>query len=128
MHINDPTVVEIAGAYRGVPVTHFYNPATGVNVIATPAGQYVSGWHLAWDSGKPPSIGSRTMSDRELLGRAAEFVAAILSAWNTGWRFVSETQNMIATRISVGFSKRQLHKYNVDQMSTLLLSCPAEAR
>ena len=46
MHINDPTVVEIAGAYRGVPVTHFYNPATGLNVIATPAGQYVSGWQL----------------------------------------------------------------------------------
>jgi RHS repeat-associated protein len=46
MHINDPAVVEIAGTYRGMPVTHFYNPATGVNVIVTPAGHYVSGWQL----------------------------------------------------------------------------------
>ena len=46
MHLNDPAVVEIAGTYRGAPVTHFYNPATGVNVMLNPAGQYVSGWRL----------------------------------------------------------------------------------
>jgi hypothetical protein len=44
--INDPAVVEISGTYRGAPATHFFNPATGVNVIATPGGQYVSGWQL----------------------------------------------------------------------------------
>jgi hypothetical protein len=46
MHINDSTVAEISGTYRGAPVTHYFNPATGVNVIATPAGGYVSGWQL----------------------------------------------------------------------------------
>ena len=45
-HINDAVVVEIAGTYRGAPVTHFFNPATGVNVMLNPAGQYVSGWQL----------------------------------------------------------------------------------
>jgi len=45
--INDPLVVEISGTYRGEAVTHFFNPVTGVNVIASPAGAYVSGWRLS---------------------------------------------------------------------------------
>jgi RHS repeat-associated protein len=45
--INEPAVVEISGTYRGNAVTHFFNPATGVNVIATPSGGYVSGWTLS---------------------------------------------------------------------------------
>jgi hypothetical protein len=45
-HINDPVAVEIAGTYRGERATHFYNPATGVDVIATPTGAYVSAWQL----------------------------------------------------------------------------------
>jgi hypothetical protein len=36
--INSPGVVEISGTYRGNAVTHFFNPVTGVNVIATPSG------------------------------------------------------------------------------------------
>jgi Colicin D len=46
-HINDESVVELAGTYRGDPVTHYFNPATGVNVMATPDGQFVSGWQLS---------------------------------------------------------------------------------
>jgi len=44
--INDEGVIEINGTYRGADVTHYFNPATDVNVIATPGGQYVSGWQL----------------------------------------------------------------------------------
>jgi RHS repeat-associated protein len=47
--INDPAVVEMSGTYRAVPVTHFFNPATGVNVIATPGGKYISAWTLSTD-------------------------------------------------------------------------------
>ena len=45
-HINDPTVTAISGTYRGEPVIHYFNPATGVNVIADPGGNFVSGWRL----------------------------------------------------------------------------------
>jgi hypothetical protein len=45
--INSKGVVEISGTYRGEAVTHFFNPATGENVIATPTGEYVSGWTLS---------------------------------------------------------------------------------
>jgi hypothetical protein len=45
-HINDPVVTAIEGTYRGAPATHYFNPATGVNVIADLAGNYVSGWRL----------------------------------------------------------------------------------
>jgi RHS repeat-associated protein len=45
-HINDPVVTAIDGTYRGAPATHYFNPATGVSVIADSAGNYVSGWRL----------------------------------------------------------------------------------
>lgn len=45
-HINAPGVRAITGTYRGNPATHFLDPRTGVNVIADPAGNYVSGWKL----------------------------------------------------------------------------------
>jgi hypothetical protein len=45
--INEPAVIQISGTYRGNAVTHFFNPATGVNVITTPSGEYVSGWSLS---------------------------------------------------------------------------------
>jgi hypothetical protein len=45
-HINNPAVRAINGTYRGNPVTHFLNPQTGLNVIAGPGGNFVSGWRL----------------------------------------------------------------------------------
>jgi len=45
-HINDPLVEAIEGTYRGAPAMHYFNPATGVNVIADPAGNFVGGWRL----------------------------------------------------------------------------------
>ncbi|WP_374109396.1 colicin D domain-containing protein [Anaeromyxobacter sp. SG17] len=45
-HINRPGVRAITGTYRGNPVTHYLDPQTGLNVIADPAGNYVSGWRL----------------------------------------------------------------------------------
>jgi hypothetical protein len=44
--INDPTVLPIAGEYRGNPAIINYNPATGVAVFETPAGQYVTTFRL----------------------------------------------------------------------------------
>ena len=46
-HINSPGVTKIAGTYRGNPVTHYVDPATGLNVIADPSGVFVSGWKLS---------------------------------------------------------------------------------
>ncbi len=45
-HINSDTVKAISGTYRGNPVTHYLDPGTGLNVIADPAGNFVSGWRL----------------------------------------------------------------------------------
>lgn len=45
-HINSTGVRVISGTYRGKPVTHYLDPQTGLNVIADPAGNYVSGWRL----------------------------------------------------------------------------------
>jgi RHS repeat-associated protein len=45
-HINRPGIRTIAGTYRGNPATHYLDPKTGLNVIADPAGNYVSGWRL----------------------------------------------------------------------------------
>jgi hypothetical protein len=45
-HINNPAVSVIQGTYRGNPVTHFVDPKTGLNVVADPAGNFVSGWRL----------------------------------------------------------------------------------
>lgn len=45
-HINSPAVTKISGTYRGDPVTHYLDPATGLNVIVDPSGVFVSGWKL----------------------------------------------------------------------------------
>jgi hypothetical protein len=45
-HINSPGVRTITGTYRGNPVTHYLDPSSGLNVVADPAGNYVSGWRL----------------------------------------------------------------------------------
>ncbi len=45
-HINSPAVTKISGTYRGNPVTHHLDPATGLNVIVDPSGAFISGWKL----------------------------------------------------------------------------------
>lgn len=45
-HINNPAVRAIEGTYRGNPVRRFVDPQTGLNVIAGPGGNFVSGWRL----------------------------------------------------------------------------------
>lgn len=48
-HIHGSGVQVIQGNYRGKPVIHYLNPDTQINVIADPAGLYVSGWKLCVD-------------------------------------------------------------------------------
>jgi hypothetical protein len=45
-HIEDPDTVEIPGTYRKMPVTHYYNPRTDLNVMADESGKFLSGWRL----------------------------------------------------------------------------------
>jgi hypothetical protein len=45
-HVSDETTRVIQGSYRAQPVTHFYNPNTGLNVIRDTEGRFVSGWKL----------------------------------------------------------------------------------
>ena len=45
-HVADSATQVIRGTYRGQPVTHYFNPQTGLNVIKDPAGKLVSGWKL----------------------------------------------------------------------------------
>jgi hypothetical protein len=45
-HINSTGVQTINGTYRGQPVIHYLNPNTGLNVISSPTGQFISGWKL----------------------------------------------------------------------------------
>jgi hypothetical protein len=46
-HITNPGTIVIRGTYRGNPVTHFYNPSTGLNVIRDASGAFQSGWRLS---------------------------------------------------------------------------------
>lgn len=46
-HINAPSVLRITGTYRGERVIHYLDPATGLNVIADEAGNFISGWRLS---------------------------------------------------------------------------------
>lgn len=46
-HVNDPNVTKISGTYRGDPVTHYYNPSNGLNVIVDSNDNFVSGWKLS---------------------------------------------------------------------------------
>ena len=45
-HINSAGVQTIQGTYRGQSVIHYVNPNTGLNVISSPTGQFMSGWKL----------------------------------------------------------------------------------
>jgi RHS repeat-associated protein len=46
-HVDDVATVALQGTYRGANVTHFVNPATGLNVIKDAAGNFLSGWKLS---------------------------------------------------------------------------------
>ncbi|MES2930368.1 MAG: colicin D domain-containing protein [Patescibacteria group bacterium] len=43
---NSAGVQAINGTYRGQSVIHYLNPNTGLNVISSPSGQFISGWKL----------------------------------------------------------------------------------
>jgi hypothetical protein len=45
-HINSPAVQVIKGTYKGNKVIHYLNSFTGVNVISSPTGEFISGWKL----------------------------------------------------------------------------------
>jgi hypothetical protein len=46
-HINSSGVRAIKGTYHKQPVSHFLDSATGLNVMADPAGNFISGWRLS---------------------------------------------------------------------------------
>jgi hypothetical protein len=46
-HVNSPGVRAIQGTYHRAPVTHYLDPSSGLNVIADPAGNFISGWKLS---------------------------------------------------------------------------------
>ncbi len=46
-HVNSPGVRAVHGTYHKAPVTHYVDPSSGLNVIADPAGNFVSGWRLS---------------------------------------------------------------------------------
>ena len=45
-HINSSGIQTITGTYRNNPAVHYLAPKTGLNVVADPAGNYISGWRL----------------------------------------------------------------------------------
>ena len=46
-HINSASVRAINGTYRGAPAIHHVDPKSGLNIISTPGGVFVSGWRLS---------------------------------------------------------------------------------
>jgi hypothetical protein len=45
--VDDPKTMHIQGTYRGQPAILNYNPDTGVCVIQSPDGSFISGWKLS---------------------------------------------------------------------------------
>jgi len=45
-HVNAASTKIIQGSYRGNSVTHYLNSKTGLNVISSKSGQFISGWKL----------------------------------------------------------------------------------
>lgn len=45
-HVRSAGTLAIRGTFRGNPVTHFFNPSTGLNVIRNAQGAFQSGWRL----------------------------------------------------------------------------------
>jgi hypothetical protein len=48
-HINSEGVQIINGTYKGMPVIHYLDPKTNLNVITSPTGKFISGWKLNAD-------------------------------------------------------------------------------
>lgn len=46
-HVDDPATLHIDGTYRGNPAILNYNPNTGLVVVQSPSGEFVSGWKLS---------------------------------------------------------------------------------
>ena len=47
-HVAAPTTPVIAGTFRGtIPVIFYVDPATGLTVMTTPTGDFISGWKLS---------------------------------------------------------------------------------
>ena len=47
-HIGHPASQQIKGTYRRtIPVTHYFDPATGLNVIVDANNDFVGGWRLS---------------------------------------------------------------------------------
>ncbi|HIE29948.1 TPA: hypothetical protein EYP66_21990 [Candidatus Poribacteria bacterium] len=47
-HVSNPVVQQIKGTYRGtIPVTHYFNPVTDVNVMIDANNNFVGGWRLS---------------------------------------------------------------------------------
>lgn len=46
-HVEDPETLHIDGTYRGNPAILNYNPKTGLVVVQSPTGEFVSGWKLS---------------------------------------------------------------------------------
>lgn len=45
-HVDNQSTIHIDGTYRGNPAILNYNPETGLVVVQSPAGQFISGWRL----------------------------------------------------------------------------------
>ena len=46
-HVDSPGTDRIEGTYRGQDVVHYVDPTTGLNVVTTPDGKFVSAWKLS---------------------------------------------------------------------------------
>ncbi|GAA1660557.1 hypothetical protein GCM10009830_02030 [Glycomyces endophyticus] len=46
-HVDAPGTNQVPGTYRGEDVIHYVDPNTGLNVITTPSGEFVSAWELS---------------------------------------------------------------------------------
>jgi RHS repeat-associated protein len=46
-HVESESTLAVQGTYRGVDVTHFVDPGTGLNVMKDSSGSFLSGWKLS---------------------------------------------------------------------------------
>jgi hypothetical protein len=45
-HVADPSTQHVSGTFHQIEVMHHVNPSTGLNVITSPEGEFISGWVL----------------------------------------------------------------------------------
>ena len=46
-HVDDPSTLHVNGSYHNAPSVLNYNPKTGLVVVQTPTGEFVSGWRVS---------------------------------------------------------------------------------